>query len=153
MIIKYSPIRKSVICHADKKLAHTENIEHNDFALGGDACQPESISLQFVADRMSNNAGSRRLIWADMLKCFAIFLVLWGHSIQHLTPSGFMDNPVFRLIYSFHMPLFMIISGYFASGIIKKSWKNLLVKKSLQLVVPTIIPTIICCAIIYYRGG
>ncbi|MBB6271531.1 fucose 4-O-acetylase-like acetyltransferase [Pedobacter cryoconitis] len=47
----------------------------------------------------------------DALRGFAIILVILGHSLQY---SGlkFDENICFRLIYSFHMPLFMFISGY-----------------------------------------
>ena len=42
----------------------------------------------------------------DAVKSFAIFLVVWGHSIQYLMPHDFFHNPMFELIYAFHMPLF-----------------------------------------------
>lgn len=48
----------------------------------------------------------------DTLKAFAILLVIIGHSIQYNIPQEFDSNYLFRLIYSFHMPLFMFISGY-----------------------------------------
>ena len=40
--------------------------------------------------------------------------MLWGHSIQYCCNSqfDFFDNSMFKLIYSFHMPFFMLISGY-----------------------------------------
>lgn len=45
---------------------------------------------------------SSRLHWIDSLKVFSIFLVILGH-----TKFGFHNA-----IFSFHMPLFMIISGF-----------------------------------------
>ncbi len=52
--------------------------------------------------------------WIDETKGFAIYLVVLGHSIQYATSQhyDFNGNLVFRLIYGFHMPLFMIVSGY-----------------------------------------
>ena len=47
----------------------------------------------------------------DNIRGFAILLVVIGHSIQAQV-TDFDANPVFELIYSFHMPLFMFISGY-----------------------------------------
>lgn len=47
----------------------------------------------------------------DALKGVAIFLVVLGHAIQ-TTTINFDHNLLFRLIYSFHMPLFMFISGW-----------------------------------------
>lgn len=47
----------------------------------------------------------------DSLKGFAILLVVIGHSIQKATNNDFTTLS-FRFIYSFHMPLFMFLSGY-----------------------------------------
>lgn len=46
-----------------------------------------------------------RLKYIDILKGFAIFLVVFGHVIVY-------QSQMARLIFSFHMPLFFIISGY-----------------------------------------
>ena len=61
---------------------------------------------------------STRQAWLDGLKGFAIILVILGHVL-----SGYMDADIFpdsynsfwylrMWIYSFHMPLFFLISGY-----------------------------------------
>lgn len=52
--------------------------------------------------------------WVDAIRGFAIYLVVLGHCIQYATSKNydFSGNLVFRLIYGFHMPLFMIVSGY-----------------------------------------
>lgn len=55
----------------------------------------------------------KRIGWIDLLKVYAIFLVVIGHTIQYVCyPDSFDDVFLFRLIYSFHMPLFLFISGY-----------------------------------------
>ena len=51
-----------------------------------------------------------------MLKGFAIIMVIAGHAVQYLISGHYYDKEVYRLIYSFHMPLFMAITGFFASG-------------------------------------
>jgi fucose 4-O-acetylase-like acetyltransferase len=51
----------------------------------------------------------------DALKGFAILLVVLGHAIQ-TSAANFDNNIVFRIIYSFHIPLFMFLSGYIAYG-------------------------------------
>lgn len=56
-----------------------------------------------------------RNINIDLAKGVAILLVLFGHSLQYGYGSdytGFWENPLYKIIYSFHMPLFMLISGY-----------------------------------------
>ena len=49
------------------------------------------------------------------VKGVAISLVLIGHSIQGactIENSDCFENIFFKTIYSFHVPLFMLISGY-----------------------------------------
>lgn len=53
--------------------------------------------------------GAERIVYIDCLRAFAIFLVTLGHVIEQL---GYKDDPLYAFIYSFHMPLFMAISGY-----------------------------------------
>lgn len=54
----------------------------------------------------------------DLLRGFAIILVVLGHCIQegsgetYRTEQLYFDDRLYQLIYSFHMPLFMMISGY-----------------------------------------
>lgn len=51
-----------------------------------------------------------RDISLDALKGFLIILVIFGHLIGSLNSSG----GVWNLIYTFHMPLFVLVSGYFS---------------------------------------
>lgn len=51
-----------------------------------------------------------RLIYIDALRGFAMLLVIVGHLIQFNYSTG-IENPIFNIIYSFHMPLFFFISG------------------------------------------
>ncbi len=50
----------------------------------------------------------------DCLKGFAIVTVVLGHTFQAATPQFDTSLP-FRIIYAFHMPMFMFISGMTAS--------------------------------------
>ena len=77
-----------------------------------------------------------RLRSFDILKLFTIFLVLWGHCIQYFLSSEPIDEPLYRTIYSFHMPLFMMISGYFAASSMHIRLIDFLKKKSVQLLLP-----------------
>ena len=83
-------------------------------------------------------ANTPRIKSMDALKLFAIFLVLWGHCVQHLLSSECYDEPLYRIIYSFHMPLFMAISGFFGARIAENSFINAFTKKFRQLLIPAI---------------
>ena len=57
-------------------------------------------------------ANKNRNPFIDLSRGFAVFLMLWGHCIQYCvakTDIDFYENPVFKVIYSFHMPLLMLI--------------------------------------------
>ncbi|MCU6184377.1 acyltransferase family protein [Citrobacter cronae] len=82
---------------------------------------------------------SKRNQGIDLLKGIAIILVVWGHSIQYLKKDGisFFDNYLFITIYSFHMPLFMMISGYlFYYSLSKYSTTDIIIIKFKQLIIP-----------------
>lgn len=75
----------------------------------------------------------------DLLKLIAIFLVLWGHCVQYLLSSNHMDEPVYRFIYSFHMPLFMMIAGMFAPRSLQMPFDAFVWKKAEQLILPCVV--------------
>ena len=89
-------------------------------------------------DNISSQSIGKRLPYFDVLKLFAIFLVLWGHCIQYFLSSQYSDEPVYRYIYSFHMPLFMMISGYFSASSMRLHFTELITKKSRQLLLPCV---------------
>ena len=56
---------------------------------------------------------NKRDPFIDSLKGIAILLVVMGHVIVTMyTEKQAETNIIFRICYSFHMPLFMTISGY-----------------------------------------
>ena len=86
--------------------------------------------------------------YINIVKGLAIFLMLWGHCIQYLAQGSFdfFENSVFKFIYSFHMPLFMIISGYlFYFSFQKRGMKDLIVHRSKPL-----LWTIVFCSAFNY---
>lgn len=84
----------------------------------------------------------KRIEYLDVARGIAILLVLWGHSIQYfsLDTLDCFENNLFQFIYSFHMPLFMLISGYLYFYVVqKRSLKELICKRILTLAVPACI--------------
>lgn len=76
----------------------------------------------------SNNIikrSKKRLDWVDIAKGIAIILMVVGHEVY--------NRSVYALIFSFHMPLFFILSGY-TSGVVltwakfRKKFKNTFIK-------------------------
>ena len=107
-----------------------------------------------------------RLEYIDSLKGFAILLVVMGHmiawnfstietipsfeNIQSMSPTPIL---LWKIIYSFHMPLFILISGYLFGFSHFKSFKDYL-KKLYSKALMLLIPWIICGALLYlWRGS
>ena len=55
----------------------------------------------------------------DNTKFLLIFLVVFGHILEEISLSGWLGI-IRAVIYSFHMPLFVFISGYFSKSSINK---------------------------------
>ena len=82
---------------------------------------------------------TQRIVFIDYLKAFAIFLVVLGHAIQYIKVDSYVDSIAFNFIYSFHMPLFMFISGMFFKSSLKMTFNVMLRKKFVALILPAII--------------
>ena len=56
-----------------------------------------------------------RIYLYDNIKCLAIILVVIGHAINYMTDfDGYtLEKALYVMIYSFHMPLFLFVSGLF----------------------------------------
>lgn len=64
---------------------------------------------------MDIKQNNKNNFYIDIVKGFAIFLMLWGHCAQFCYSDADMNpfnNFVVKFTCTFHMPLFMIISGY-----------------------------------------
>lgn len=86
----------------------------------------------------------KRIQFVDSLKGFAIICVVWGHSIQHFRNGhDAFTNPMFEIIYSFHMPLFFLISGMFFKSSLKYNFRKFFKKKAGQLLLPCFVWAVI----------
>lgn len=95
-----------------------------------------AIALDYPSNPHPASRGKARNPYVDAVRGFAILLVVLGHAIQYTT-HGYDDIFLFRAIYSFHMPLFMFISGFvLLRGVQKDPFPIFLKKKSLHLLVP-----------------
>lgn len=72
----------------------------------------------------------------DNARFFLIFFVVFGHMIQSYIQDQESIFALYKTIYAFHMPAFILISGYFAKGLCSKGYIKNLAKK---LLVPYLI--------------
>jgi fucose 4-O-acetylase-like acetyltransferase len=94
-----------------------------------------------------------RIEYIDLLKAFAIFCAIWGHSIGDLRTSTsewfFLADPVLKFLITFHMPLFFLISGFLFSSSFDLSFKNFLQKRSAALLIPHVTWSILIALVNY----
>lgn len=81
------------------------------------------------------NTTKKRIPYWDNIKGLLIILVVVGHLIESL-PQGQLGL-IYKLIYLFHMPLFVFVSGYMAKFNLKKNMKAFLL--------PYLVIQPICC--------
>ncbi|MCS2505544.1 acyltransferase family protein [Phocaeicola vulgatus] len=93
-----------------------------------------------------------RIPYLDFLKFFAIASVLLGHSVEQTTGNDFWDNPIRSFIYTYHMPLFMLLCGYFFGSLLNLSFGELVKKKFVQLVIPSLSAFAIMYAFVMLTG-
>lgn len=95
---------------------------------------------------MGLKSALKRIAYIDQLKGFAIILVVAGHVLQFvLNTDNYLFDPVWRYIYSFHMQLFIMLSGLTFSSCLK-TYSDLFSfckKRFAQLVIPFVLWTII----------
>lgn len=94
----------------------------------------------------------------DILKAVAIISAVLGHSIQFgsgeqvLNMGAYFDNIIFKVIYSFHMPLFMLISGYlFYFSMKKYTFIQLIFSRITTLIIPILAWSVIPFCVEVYK--
>lgn len=88
----------------------------------------------------------QRILYLDVAKFVAIWLVCTGHTYMIIHTN---DNNLRSWIYSFHMPLFMMISGYFSINAFQRPFKVLIASKVKQLLLPAVSIPVICVFILF----
>lgn len=91
----------------------------------------------------------KRDAYFDNVRLVLIFFVVFGHLIQPYTSDFSNVSSLYTVIYTFHMPAFILVSGYFARGSGDLNHIKRLVK---QLIIPYLIFQI-AYGVFYYIIG
>lgn len=94
-----------------------------------------------------------RDVLPDMVRGLAVILVVWGHCIQEGNGAVFssemlyFDDRLYQFIYSFHMPLFALIAGYYAYISVNRAHtgadrRRLLIRRVITLIIPIVFWTV-----------
>lgn len=102
-------------------------------------------------DMTAQHRSGSRDVDIDALRGSAILLVVVGHLIQYQNLSGYADNPIFHVIYSFHMPLFFFIGGIVFSRYGRSTSLKSLMRRSRSLVQPWLVWTAAIGTLFYFR--
>ncbi|UOQ45270.1 acyltransferase family protein [Halobacillus salinarum] len=78
----------------------------------------------------------KREAYFDNAKLLLIFLVVFGHMIQPFTDGSRPIYTLYTWIYTFHMPAFIFLSGFFAKG---SGHKDYILKLARKLILPYLI--------------
>lgn len=86
-----------------------------------------------------------RNTYLDLLRGLAVFFVILGHCMANYTMAYnksalYLFDPWYMLIYTFHMPLFALISGYFVyKSVAKLTLTRLMTEKLPSLLLPWVV--------------
>ena len=81
---------------------------------------------------------SKRDLSLDYIKGILILLVVYGHCLYWLDGNTHSFNYIFfpKIIYTFHMPLFIFLSGYFFSVKKNANFYSTVIEKFKKLIIP-----------------
>ncbi|MBS4216090.1 MULTISPECIES: acyltransferase family protein [Neobacillus] len=94
-------------------------------------------------------AKSKRSKYFDNAKFILMFLVVFGHLISPLKDQDGFLFTLYTVIYLFHMPAFILISGYFSKGFQKPGYFK---KLAIKLLIPYLLFQTIY-SVYYYMNG
>jgi acyltransferase len=96
-----------------------------------------------VTTKNAEEASPKRLFWLDNAKALGIIAIIWGHLAENILKNYVADVTLqYKFIYSFHVPLFFILSGYIA----KKPDSNIhsfIKEKFMTRIIPLLFFTVI----------
>src|SRR5919197_6422617 len=107
------------------------------------ATGPSAPSAETPADRPAPRQRDGHL---DNAKFIGVLLVVCGHVLAQIMPGSGFAHAVYLFIYTFHMPLFIVLAGYFSRSFTFSAGKAR--KLITALAVPYIIFEV---AFAYYR--
>lgn len=86
----------------------------------------------------------QRNAYIDNIKAILIFFVVIGHFVEQCTTGSSVSKAIFIFIYSFHMPLFIFLSGYLGKRLIENR-RRVIQKASYFFVLYIILKICIFC--------
>ena len=95
---------------------------------------------------------NRRIGELDFLKGIAIICVVVGHVHLFSLPPGGAEDWTYRVIYSFHMPLFMTISGLLSASLFERPVVRTVIARFRRLILPCLVWQLLTVLIVHTHG-
>lgn len=92
----------------------------------------------------------QRIFYFDNAKFILIFFVVFGHMLRSFIEDNETIYTLYKVIYSFHMPAFILVSGFFAKGFYQKGY---IIKITKNLILPYLIFQLIYSIYYYFLNG
>ncbi|TCN27729.1 acyltransferase family protein [Mesobacillus foraminis] len=89
----------------------------------------------------------QRNYYFDNAKFILIFFVVFGHLLRTFIEDNEIIYTIYKVIYTFHMPAFILVSGFFARGFNEKGYIAKIAKK---LILPYLIFQLIYSVYYFY---
>lgn len=99
---------------ASSPVQHRRPLPPADPPSGNAAAPRGRAAVPRGGDRPQDRPGKARDAFFDNAKYLAILLVAMGHSWEPLKDGNRFLQSLYLVVYTFHMPAFIIISGYFS---------------------------------------
>lgn len=121
--------------------------------------QSKEIQLNAPTPTQRTSPSKPRNLYLDSLRGLAVYLVILGHSMANYTMAQYQEglfwlDPWHIAIYSFHMPLFALISGYFfVKALAERSPKAFVLGKLPSLLAPWVLWGAVTWCIKAWQGG
>ena len=99
-----------------------------------------------------------RLGWVDVAKGIGIVLVVYGHAVDGLRSAGLVPGDgwasfSFYAIYTFHMPLFFLLSGLFVPGRLQRDRARFVRRQFPSIFYPYFLWSIVQVTILYLAAA
>jgi fucose 4-O-acetylase-like acetyltransferase len=104
---------------------------HRPEMTAGDANNVANQEALTIIRGEENHMSKKRDSYFDNAKFFLILLVVFGHSLTNLKSNIPIIYSLYTFIFIFHMPAFILISGYFSKHFYKEGYVKNVVRKTL----------------------
>lgn len=101
---------------------------------------------------MTEQRAPARIPWVDACKGITFLLVIIGHTLYYLSERTLIF--LYSFLYSFHMPLFFMLSAYtFRFSANGRSWLHRVKKSFFQMVVPAVLVMVAARTLFRFMNG